>query len=88
MATLTKLLEIRIVANKRSESSFKANILLSAGCFSSSIVFKSVGEREKKAISEAETKPEHPNNNTAKTKATTAPTDGDIIVIFPKVSAS
>ena len=51
MVTLTKLLEIRIVANKRSESFSRALIRLSEVCFPSSISLKSTGEREKKAIS-------------------------------------
>ena len=65
MVTLTKLLEIRIVANKRSESFSRALIRLSEVCFPSSISLKSTGEREKKAISEADTKPEAYNNKTA-----------------------
>ena len=63
MVTLTKLLEIRIVANKRSESFSRALIRLSEVCFPSSISLKSTGE--KKAISEADTKPEAYNNKTA-----------------------
>ena len=50
MVTLTKLLEIRIVANKRSESFSRALIRLSEVCFPSSISLKSTGEREKKAF--------------------------------------
>ena len=58
MVTFTKLFEIRIVANKRSESSNKAMIRLSDECSSSSISLRSPGEREKNAISEADTKPD------------------------------
>ena len=57
MVTFTKLFVIRIVANKRSESSRRKLIFSSAGCLRSSISFLSEGESEKKAISEAEAKP-------------------------------
>ena len=77
IATFTKLLDIKIVANKRSESFFNSRILLSAACLFSSILPTSVGEREKNAISEAETKPEQPNNNTDKTRAIVAPKSGE-----------
>jgi putative hemolysin len=56
IATFTKLLDIKIVASKRSESFFNSRILPSAACLFSSILPTSVGEREKNAISEAETK--------------------------------
>ena len=80
MVTLTKLLEIRMVANKRSESSNKALIRLSEECSPSSISFKSPGESEKKAISEADTKPDAYNNMTANMIAMIAPTVGDVTV--------
>lgn len=80
IVTFTKLLDINIVANKRSESSSKAVIFASAGCFSCSISFKSDGEREKKAISEAETKPEAYNSKTARINAIIAPTEGEVTV--------
>ena len=48
IATFTKLLDIKIVASKRSESFFNSRILLSAACLFSSILPTSVGEREKK----------------------------------------
>ena len=76
MVTLTKLLEIRIVANNRSESSNKAIMRLSDECSSSSISLRSFGDKEKNAISDADTKPEANNNNTAKTIAITAPNEG------------
>ena len=47
IATFTKLLDIKIVASKRSESFFNSRILLSAACLFSSILPTSVGEREK-----------------------------------------
>ena len=77
MVTLTKLLEIRMVANKRSESSNKAVICLSEEWFSSSISLRSLGDKEKKAISEADTKPEAHNNNTARVIAIIAPNEGE-----------
>ena len=80
IVTFTKLFDIRIVASKRSESSSNAIILASEGCFSSSISLLSFGDNEKKAISEAETKPEANNNNIAKIKAIIAPMEGVITV--------
>lgn len=76
MVTFTKLLDIRIVASNFSESSNKATIRLSEACSSFSISLRSLGEREKNAISEADTKPEANNNNIAKEIATIAPTEG------------
>ena len=75
---MTKLLEIRMVANKRSESFSKDLIYLSEEWFSSSISFKSFGANEKKAISEAETKPDANNSNTANTIAMIAPIEGGV----------
>ena len=76
IVTLTKLLDIKIVANNRSESASNALIYLSEDDFSSSISLRSVGEREKNAISEADTKPDANNKRTAKEIATIAPTEG------------
>ena len=76
MVTFTKLFEIRMVANNRSESFNKAMIRLSEECSSFSISLRSLGEREKNAISDAETKPEANNNNTARMIAIIAPTVG------------
>ena len=87
MVTLTKLLDIRIVASKRSESFSKLAICLSEGCSSSSISLRSPGEREKNAISEADTKPDANNNNTAKMMATIAPNEGAVTVTPSKRSA-
>ena len=87
MVTLTKLLEIRIVANKRSESFSRALIRLSEVCFPSSISLKSTGEREKKAICEADTKPEAYNNKTANKIAMIAPMVGAVTVTPSNKSA-
>ena len=56
IVTFTKLFVINIVASRRSLSDNKSLILESDGCLRSAIVFKSAGESEKKAISEAEAK--------------------------------
>ncbi len=58
MVTFTKLFVMRIVANKRSLSESKSLILESAGCFRFGYSFRSAGDSEKKAISEAEAKPD------------------------------
>lgn len=84
---IDKLLEIRIVANKRSESFSRALIRLSEVCFPSSISLKSTGEREKKAISEADTKPEAYNNKTANKIAMMAPMVGAVTVTPSNKSA-
>ena len=76
IVTFTKLFVIRIVASNRSVSDNKLVIFLSDGCFPSAITFKSEGEREKKAISEADANPETNNNKPANTIATIADTDG------------
>ena len=76
MVTLTKLLEIRMVARSLSESSSNDKIYLSDECFSSSTSFKSLGDKEKNAISEADTNPETKSKSTANTMATMAPIVG------------
>ena len=76
IVTFTKLLDINIVANNFSESFNKAIIRLSERCSSSSISLRSLGEREKNAISDADTKPEANNNKTAKLIAIIAPNEG------------
>ena len=76
IVTLTKLLEIKIVANNRSELLRKLLIIASDGCSSFSTSFKSIGDKEKKAISDADTKPEQYNKSIAKTNATIAPKVG------------
>ena len=76
MVTLTKLLEIKMVANNLSESCNKALMCLSEGCSSSSISLRSLGESEKNAISDADTNPDANNNKIAKLMAMMAPTEG------------
>ena len=76
IATFTKLFDKTMVASNRSELVNNAFTRLSAGWFSSSTSFKSEGESEKKAISEAETNPEIQSSNKDNTNATTAPTEG------------
>lgn len=80
MVTFTKLFDINIVASSLSEWSNRYLIFLSATLFSSSILFKSFGEREKKAISEADMKPDAYNNAPANIIDTIAPKDGAVIV--------
>ena len=88
MVTLTKLLDMRIVANSLSESSRRFFIRLSEECSSFSISLRSVGESEKNAISEAETNPEAYNKRIANTKATSAPSEGALTVTPLQKSAS
>ena len=73
IVTLTKLFEIRMVASKRSESSSKALMRESEGCSFSSTLLRSEGDNEKKAISDAETKPEAYNNRIARINANYSP---------------
>jgi hypothetical protein len=47
-----------------------------------------LGDKEKNAISEAETKPEQSNNNKANTKATIAPAVGGLKFIQSRSSAN
>lgn len=86
MATFTKLLEISIVASSRSESSRSCRILLSAAHLPSSITLKSVGDKEKKAISEAETKAEQPKRTIEMNKAMKAAASGAVTLMPKKVS--
>ena len=74
-ATLTKLLAIRMVANKYSERANRDQIRKSCGFLSSSNSFISCGESEKKAISEAEIKAENPRNITANISVIISPTE-------------
>ena len=69
-----------MVANVRSESSPKARICLSRSLLLSSNSFKSLGDNEKKAISEPEAKPEKNRSITAKMAAKMAPVEGAMIV--------
>ena len=88
MVTFTKLFVMRIVASKRSLSESKSLILESAGCFRSAIVLKSAGESEKKAISEAEAKPDTIKRRPANTMAMIADTVGVCTEIPLKTSAN
>ena len=73
-----------IVRNQyRGQQSFS-----SEGCFPSSIEFKSDGESEKNAISEAEAKPEASKSTPANTIAIIAETEGVCTVILLKISAN
>ena len=86
MATLTKLLLMRIVASRRSLFAKRPFILVSEECFSSSISFISEGDRLKKAISEAETKPEQKRSRMPVAKAIHAPVEGMDVWICAKES--
>lgn len=76
MVTFTKLFVISI----RGQQSFciiqQISDFLTEGCFPSSIEFKSDGESEKNAISEAEAKPEASKSTPANTIAIIAETEG------------
>lgn len=80
MVTLTKLFDINIVARSFSEWFKRYLIFLSATLFSSSILLKSFGDREKNAISEADMKPDAYNNAPANIIDTTAPKEGVVTV--------
>ena len=88
MVTFTKLLEMRIVASNVSESFSNDLMYLSEVWLSSSISFKSLGDKEKKAISEADTKPEANKRSTAKVMATMAPKEGAVTVTLSNKSAN
>ena len=88
IVTLTKLLVISTVASKLSEFPSKLLIFSSEGCFLSAIAFRSDGEREKKAISEADAKPETSKSKPANTMATTAEIEGVCTDIPLKTSAN
>jgi hypothetical protein len=59
---------------------------LSEKCCCSRIVFKSDGESEKKAISEADAKPDTNNNKTAKMTAIIADKEGVVMDISLKIA--
>ena len=88
MVTFTKLFVIKIVASKRSVFSNRLLIFSSEGCFLSSIILKSDGEREKKAISDADAKPETSKSKPAITMAIIAETEGFCTDIPLKRSAN
>ena len=76
IVTLTKLFVIKMVASVRSESARSSMIFLSHSSLLSSISFRSLGESEKKAISEPDANPETTNRRHAKIAAKTAPAEG------------
>ena len=76
IATLTKSLVINIVANNLSGCDNIVIIFLSDGFLSSSISSISVEEREKRAISDPDTKADANNNTPASNNATKASNPG------------
>ena len=74
----TKLFEIRIVANNFCDLPNKRLIMRSLALSLSSISLRSAGESEKKAISDADTKPEQKSSAHATTKATNTPAEGAV----------
>ena len=88
IVTIKKMCGIKKVASRRSVSDNKALMLESDGCLCSAIVFKSAGESEKKAISEAEANPDTSKRRPAKTMATMDDTVGACTVIPLKTSAN
>ena len=88
IVTFTKLFVIKIVANKRSLPSNRLLIFSSDGCFFSAIALKSDGEREKKALSEADAKPETSKSKPANTMAIMAETEGTCTDIPLNTSAN
>lgn len=77
-----------MVASKRSEFSSSLLILESDGCFRDSISFLSDGESEKKAISEADAKPDASNSTPARMMAVISDTVGGFTVMWLKKSAN
>ena len=88
MVTFTKLFVMSTVANRLSELSSKLLIFSSEGCLSSSISFKSEGDREKKAISDAEAKPDANKSTPAEMIARIAANEGGLTVIPLKISVN
>ena len=86
IVTFTKLFVMSTVANNFSELAKRLLILISDGWLSSSTSLRSVGEREKKAISDAEANPEAKSNMAARIIARIAEKDGVVIVILLKIS--
>ena len=74
----------RTASNKGS----KLVIFLSEGFFSSFIVLRSEGDKEKNAISDAEAKPDISSSNPARTMAMIAEKEGVCTVIPVKTSAN
>ena len=88
MATLTKLLVINMVAKSLSLSSSNFSIFSSEGCFPSSNSLKSAGESEKKAISDADAKPDASRRIPAATMAMMDDVSGVLTDMLLKMSAS
>lgn len=79
---------MRTVASKLSELSSKLRIFVSEGCFPSSTLLRSEGESEKKAISEADAKPDANKSIPAEIIAITAVKDGGLTVIPLNISVN
>ena len=69
---------MRMVASNRSDCSNSRMMMRSDGLSLSAAVLRSEGEREKKAISDADTKPEHASNSAVSAKAMIAPMEGAV----------
>jgi len=78
IVTFTKLLVINIVVRSSSESDNNKLMFLSAGCLHNSISLRLAGDKEKKAISEAEANADTNKSNPAKTIAIIAETEGSL----------
>ena len=78
MVTLTRLLVISMVASVRSLSALSFSMLASLLLFSGSSSLRSLGDNEKKAISEPEANPETSSSSPASTIAKMAPAEGAI----------
>ena len=76
IVTLITLLAIRMVASVRSESSRNSRIRLSLSELLSSSSLMSLGDSEKKAISDPDAKPEKSRRIAAKMIAKMAPAEG------------
>ena len=83
----TKLFEIRMVANSFCDLPSNLLMMRSLEWFSCSISLRSEGVSEKKAISDADTKPEQNRSAQANTRATTAPAEGAVNCMEEKASA-
>ena len=88
MVTFTKLFVMSTVAKRVSELSSKLLIFSSEGCLRSSMSLRSVGESEKKAISDAEAKPDANKSAPAAMMASIADKEGVTTVIPLNISAN
>lgn len=87
IVTLTRLLVISTVVSNCSLSARSEVMRLSESDSLDSILFKSVGDSEKKAISDAEAKAETNNRIPTNTIATKADVVGGVIVVELKIFA-